>query len=70
MKKEMHERNDEIMKMAAYNRQHNKNIQEMQDYIESFKQLEGVKAKRVAKESLIRSGVLNKNGTVKKKICR
>lgn len=63
------ERND-IMTLAKYNMQHKKSMQEMEEYISSFKKMEKSKAAKAAKESLIRSGVLNKNGTVKKKICR
>ena len=63
------ERND-IMTLATYNIQHEKSMQEMEEYISSFKKMEKSKAVKTAKESLIRSGVLNKDGTVKKKICR
>lgn len=58
------------MTIAVYNKQHNRNIQEMQDYIKSFKKLDSGEAKKIARESLIRTGVLNKNGTVKKQICK
>jgi len=60
---------EDIMTIQIYNKQHSDAIQEMQNYINSFKKLETWKAKELAKESLINSGVLNKNGTVKKKIC-
>lgn len=63
------ERND-IMTLATYNMQHEKNMQEMEEYISSLKKMEKSKAVKEAKESLIRSGVLNKDGTIKKKICR
>lgn len=63
------ERND-IMTLATYNKQHKKNMQEMNQYINSLEKLNKTEAVKEARESLIRSGVLNKNGTIKKKICR
>lgn len=62
------ERND-IMTMAVYNKQHNENIEEMRRYINSFKKLDRSQAEKKARESLIRSGVLNQDGTTKKQIC-
>ncbi|MCH5341139.1 MAG: hypothetical protein J1E01_06715 [Acetatifactor sp.] len=62
------ERND-IMTLATYNKQHEKNMREMDEYINSFKKLDRAEAEKKAKESLIRSGVLNKDGTVKERIC-
>lgn len=58
-----------IMTIETYNKQHIQNMKEMQDYIDSFKKMDRKQAQKEARESLIRSGVLNKNGTVKKKIC-
>ncbi len=57
------------MTIAAYNEQHTNYIKEMQDYIQSFKKMDESAAKLKAKESLIRSGVLKKDGTAKKQIC-
>lgn len=62
------ERSD-IMTIATYNRQHNENIEEMRKYISSFKKMDKGQAEKRARESLIRSGVLNQDGTVKKQIC-
>ena len=60
---------DEIMTMTTYNKQHNQNIQEMQNYIESLKKLNMDQARSTAQKSLINSGVLSKNGAMKKQIC-
>ena len=57
------------MTIATYNEQHTKYIKEMQDYIQSLKKMEESAARMKAKESLIRSGVLKKDGTAKKQIC-
>ena len=57
------------MTIATYNRQHNENIEEMKNYISSFKKMEKRQAEKRARESLIRSGVLNQDGTTKKQIC-
>lgn len=54
------------MTLATYNKQHDAEIQQMKDYIESLKKLD----KKQARKSLIRTGVLNENGTLRKKICR
>lgn len=62
------ERND-IMTLAVYNKQHEKNMREMDEYISSFRKLDKAEAAKKAKESLIRSGVLNKDGSVKERIC-
>lgn len=62
------ERSD-VMTIATYNRQHNENIEEMRQYISSFKKMDKRQAEKRARESLIRSGVLNQDGTSKKQIC-
>ncbi|MDD3368978.1 MAG: hypothetical protein PHP50_08870 [Lachnospiraceae bacterium] len=67
--KHMKER-DEIMTIKTYNKQHNETIQEMQNYIDSFKTMDKNQAKARAKKSLIRSGVLTQKGTMKKQICK
>lgn len=59
----------DIMTLAVYNRQHNKSIREMQEYVNAFKKLDKTQAEKKARESLIRSGVLNEDGTSKKQIC-
>lgn len=59
----------EIMTIATYNRQHDENIEEMRAYISSFKKMDRKQAEKRARESLIRSGVLNQDGTAKKQIC-
>ena len=58
------------MTMDIYNKQHEEHIREMQDYIASFKQMDKDTVQRKAKESLMRSGVLNADGTLKEKICQ
>lgn len=63
------EEESDTMTLAVYNRQHNKSIREMQEYISSFKKLDKTQAEKKARESLIRSGVLNEDGTSKKQIC-
>lgn len=63
------ERND-IMTLSTYNLQHEKSMREMEEYIKSFKQLDKSEAAKKAKKSLIKAGILNKDGTAKKKICR
>jgi len=68
MKREQNGRN-EIMTIAEYNIGHNENLREMQAYIDAFRQQDRSIAKQKAKESLIRSGVLNADGSVKKQIC-
>lgn len=57
------------MTIAEYNIGHNENLREMQAYIDAFRQQDRSIAKQKAKESLIRSGVLNADGSVKKQIC-
>lgn len=66
---DVYREDESIMTIKTYNKQHSDAIQEMQNYINSFKKMEEGRAKKLARESLISSGVLNKNGTVKKKIC-
>ena len=68
-KKEIQCNRGEIMTILTYNEQHTKYIKEMQDYIQSFKKMDENNAKIKARESLIRSGVLKKDGTAKKQIC-
>lgn len=66
---DVYREDESIMTIKTYNKQHSDAIREMQNYINSFKKMEEGRAKKLARESLISSGVLNKNGTVKKKIC-
>lgn len=68
-KVDVQDEESDIMTLAVYNRQHNKSIHEMQEYIASFKKLDKKQAEKKARESLIRSGVLNEDGTSKKQIC-
>jgi len=62
------ERNDEPMTIATYNKQHNQYIEGMKNYINTLETMNPADAKKEAKESLIRSGVLTKKGTLKKNI--
>lgn len=57
------------MTIEAYNAQHEKSMREMQTYINSFYKMGKEQAQKEARESLIRTGVMNSNGTMKKKIC-
>lgn len=44
-------------------------ISGMDQYIEQLKYMEPEKAKEKAKESLIRSGIMDENGKLRKHIC-
>ena len=68
IKVKVHERNGEIMTIATYNKQHNEYVQGMRNYINTLESMKPAVAKKEAKASLIRSGVLTKKGTIKKNI--
>lgn len=57
------------MTIETYNAQHEKNMKDMQTYINSFYKMGKEQAKKEARESLIRTGVMTSNGTMKKRIC-
>lgn len=57
------------MTIKSYNAQHEKSMKEMQAYIDSFSVMKKEQAMEQAKESLIRTGVMKRNGMMKKRIC-
>lgn len=58
------------MTIASYNKQHKQYVTGMDKYIDSLKKMPPEAAKKEAKRSLIRSGVLTTQGNPKKKICK
>ena len=56
------------MAILKDNKQHNDYIQSMENYISSFESMTPAEAKKEAKNSLMRSGILTKKGKIKKNI--
>lgn len=69
-KKRKHTKKVKNMTIQIYNKQHEQEMKEMQEYIDSFKKMNKEQACAKAKASLIRSGVMGKNGSMKKRICK
>lgn len=57
------------MNSLSTEKEYKKYISDMDKYIHDFKNLEPEEAEKSARESLIKSGLLNADGTQKKKIC-
>ena len=57
------------MVSKSISKQRSDYLKKMDEYIERLENLPPDEAKREARESLIRSGVLDKNGNAKKRIC-